>query len=198
MCVRRPMTERPQIKYKSRSRSAITNGTNLLPDTDHRSKWMRRLRDIGEMYISDLGGIDNMSTAEHSLIRRIATLTVELEKLEAKFATTEDPSDKELAVEDLPAERPIFGRGAAGLSSRLARGSCDGAPQSARSRGDLGLPFGWPRSRSRSDCAFYNLISWCLCRDHASFPFMRTLSLLHCRFAGIDRHDCGNDAATAV
>jgi len=88
------MSERPQIKYKkSRSRSAVTNGTSILPGTDHRSKWMRRLRDISEMYVSDLGGIDNISTAEHSLIRRIATLTVELEKLEAKFAAAEDDCD---------------------------------------------------------------------------------------------------------
>jgi hypothetical protein len=91
------VSERPTIKYKkSRAKSAITNGSAILPDVDHRSRWARRLRDIGELYVSDLGGIENVSTAEHSLIRRIATLTVELEKLEAKFANAGDASPQEL------------------------------------------------------------------------------------------------------
>jgi hypothetical protein len=83
----RPMTERPTIKYKSRSRSAVTNGSALLPgDTDHRSKYARRLRDVAEMYTSDLGGPDNVSVAEAAMIRRAAVLIIELECMEAQFA----------------------------------------------------------------------------------------------------------------
>jgi hypothetical protein len=36
--------------------------------------------------LADLGGDDNVSEAERSIIRRVATLTVELELLELKFA----------------------------------------------------------------------------------------------------------------
>jgi hypothetical protein len=39
------------------------------------------------LHMSDLGGPDAVSEAERSIVRRIATLTVELERLEAAFAT---------------------------------------------------------------------------------------------------------------
>lgn len=66
-------------------RSTITNGTNILPYIDGRSTWTRRLKDLIDLHQNDLGGADNISTAEASIIRRAATLTVELEHLEAKF-----------------------------------------------------------------------------------------------------------------
>jgi hypothetical protein len=53
---------------------------------DGRSTWVRRLRDLMGLYLSDLGGDDAVSEAERSIIRRIATLTVELERMEAAFA----------------------------------------------------------------------------------------------------------------
>lgn len=37
-------------------------------------------------HLSDLGGVDNTSAAERSLVRRAAVMTTELEQLEAKFA----------------------------------------------------------------------------------------------------------------
>jgi hypothetical protein len=43
-----------------------------------------------------LGGIDNCSTAERSIIRRAATLTVELERMEDRFATAGETSDTDL------------------------------------------------------------------------------------------------------
>jgi hypothetical protein len=45
------------------------------------------MRDIVALYISDLGGAEALSEAEKSIVRRIATVTVELERLEAKFST---------------------------------------------------------------------------------------------------------------
>jgi hypothetical protein len=39
-----------------------------------------------ESHTSDLGGEDAVSEAERSIIRRIATLTVELERMEVEFA----------------------------------------------------------------------------------------------------------------
>ena len=61
-------------------RSAITNG-KLLPGIDQRSAWVRRCRDIIGLHLNDLGGADNTSAAERSIIRRAAVLTTELERL---------------------------------------------------------------------------------------------------------------------
>ena len=58
----------------------------MLARSDNRSGWARRLRDLIELHVTDLGGVDNTSAAERSLIRRAAVLTVELEQLESKFA----------------------------------------------------------------------------------------------------------------
>jgi hypothetical protein len=72
---------------KPTSRSRVTNGTELLPDVDGRSKWVRRLRDLIGLHLSDVGGEGAaISEAQKSLIRRAATLEVELERLEAEFA----------------------------------------------------------------------------------------------------------------
>ena len=77
---------RPQPGDPRYGRSRITNGA-LLPDVvDGRSPWVRRAKDIIGEHIADLGGIDNVSAAERSIIRRAATLTIELEMLETRFA----------------------------------------------------------------------------------------------------------------
>jgi hypothetical protein len=85
---------------RSQGKSRITNGSSLLgPEADGRSVWARRCRDIIALHTSDLGGADNCSAAELSLIRRIAILSVECERLETKFAQIDDgasPSDKSL------------------------------------------------------------------------------------------------------
>ena len=68
-------------------RSAVTNGRRLfVHGGDGRGPWARRMRDVIELHISDLGGIEAASEAEKSIIRRAATLTIELERLEAKFS----------------------------------------------------------------------------------------------------------------
>jgi hypothetical protein len=68
-------------------RSAVTNGSKLLPNVDGRSAWVRRCKDIIAAHVSDLGGSDNCSAAEQSIVRRAAVLTTELEMLEGRFAT---------------------------------------------------------------------------------------------------------------
>ena len=78
-------------------RSAVTNGSRLLTEGDNRSSWARRMRDVIELHVSDLGGWNNVSEAEKSLLRRAATLTVELERLEARFSNSEhSPRDCDL------------------------------------------------------------------------------------------------------
>jgi hypothetical protein len=72
---------------KPSHRSRVTNGTTLLPNVDGRSMWARRMRDLMALHLSDLGGEAAVSAAEKSIIRRAATLTVELERMEERFAT---------------------------------------------------------------------------------------------------------------
>jgi hypothetical protein len=83
---------------KSYGRSRLTNGSKLLPGIDGRSPWVRRAKDVIAAHLSDLGGTDNTSAAERSIIRRAAVLTVELERLEAKFATAGEASADELDI----------------------------------------------------------------------------------------------------
>jgi len=81
---------------RARMSNSMSNGSVLLPGVDGRSVWVRRCRDIISDHLSDLGGIDNTSAAERSLIRRASTLTVELERLEAKFAGEGEASADDL------------------------------------------------------------------------------------------------------
>jgi hypothetical protein len=74
-------------RVPSRQRSRVTNGSALLPNTDGRSVWVRRCKDIIAEQLADMSGEDNTSAAERSIVRRAAVLTVELEMLEARFAT---------------------------------------------------------------------------------------------------------------
>lgn len=72
---------------KPSHRSRVTNGSVLLQNVDGRSGWARRMRDLMALHLSDLGGEAAVSAAEKSIVRRIATLTVELERMEERFAT---------------------------------------------------------------------------------------------------------------
>jgi hypothetical protein len=89
---------RPQLGDKRYGRSKVGNGRALLPGVDGRSIWARRCRDVVAGHVADLGGLDNCSAAERSIIRRAACLTVELERLEVRFATADqaDPGDLDL------------------------------------------------------------------------------------------------------
>ena len=88
----RHQVARPKDALKSR----ITNGSTLLPGVDQRSAWVRRCKDVIAAHISDLGGIDNCSAAERSIVRRASVMTVELERLEAKFAKAGEADANEL------------------------------------------------------------------------------------------------------
>jgi hypothetical protein len=84
------------VRQKDRQKSRITNGSALLPGIDGRSAWIRRCKDIIASHLSDLGGDDNTSAAERSIIRRASVMTVELEMLEARFATAGQASERDL------------------------------------------------------------------------------------------------------
>lgn len=70
----------------ARQRSAVTNGRRILAGVDMRSAWARRLKDLILAHVQNLGGEGAISAAELSIVRRAATLEVECELLEARFA----------------------------------------------------------------------------------------------------------------
>jgi hypothetical protein len=79
-----------------RQRSALTNGRRLLTGVDGRNLWVRRCKDIIRAHLVDLGGEDNASAAERSIIRRVAVLTTELERLEVRFALANEANAEDL------------------------------------------------------------------------------------------------------
>jgi hypothetical protein len=79
----------PDAHPKGRSR--VTNGALFVEAiADGRTGWSRRMRDLIGFYLHHLGGEDSTSIAERSIVRRIATIEVELEWLERKFALSGD------------------------------------------------------------------------------------------------------------
>jgi hypothetical protein len=79
------VTNRRADQSKVYGRSKVSNGNALFPSNTELA-WGRRLRDIICLHTVDLGGADYVSAAEASIIRRVATETIELELLEQKFA----------------------------------------------------------------------------------------------------------------
>jgi hypothetical protein len=79
-------------RRKNPARSRIGNGSALLPGIDGRSTWVRRCRELIQDHTADLGGLDNTSVAEQSIVRRCAVLTVALERMEVGFATAGEAS----------------------------------------------------------------------------------------------------------
>jgi hypothetical protein len=82
---------------KSCGRSRISNGRSLLPkEVDGRSIYARRFRDLVRLHEADLGGAANISAGEQAIVRRAATLIINVERLELKFAQAEDVSAADL------------------------------------------------------------------------------------------------------
>lgn len=72
-------------------RSAVSNGRRMFAvGGDGRGPWARRHRDLIELHTDDLGGPAALSEAQASLIRRAATIEVELERMEAKLSEGEE------------------------------------------------------------------------------------------------------------
>jgi hypothetical protein len=92
-----PSADRAAVDRRpSKQKSRVTNGSALLPGVDGRSAWIRRCKDIIASHIADLGGEDNCSSAERSIIRRASVMTVELERFEAKFAVAGEAAERDL------------------------------------------------------------------------------------------------------
>src|SRR6266540_3236166 len=74
------------VVAKTKARSRLSNGHALPRSVDLRTQWARRFRDLLFLHINDLGGPDVASEGEKAIIRRAATLIVELEIMEERFA----------------------------------------------------------------------------------------------------------------
>jgi len=92
--VKPPRKRAPDPKVYGRTR--VSNGSQLLQGVDGNNPWVRRCKEIIAMHLSDLGGEDNTSMAERSIVRRAAVIAVELERFEVKFALAGEASDSDL------------------------------------------------------------------------------------------------------
>src|SRR5246500_810037 len=79
----------PSDEFRSRTRSAVTNHTDLLPGLDGRSASARRFRDLVTAFVVDMGGLDRCSEIRLGLLRRLAATTVQAEMLEARMVNGE-------------------------------------------------------------------------------------------------------------
>ena len=82
----RAKTAWPKETRASRVRSRVTNGKLYLTLRSNGSPSARRLRDLLAAIAADLGGVDNLTTAELVLIRRAAHLALQLELIEERWA----------------------------------------------------------------------------------------------------------------
>ena len=87
-----PRSRRSNGRVKDCQGSRVANGSALIPGVDGRSVWVRRAKEIINEATSDCGGDAVVSAATRSLIRRAAVLTVECERLEARFASSDTAS----------------------------------------------------------------------------------------------------------
>lgn len=92
------MSEENGLSRNPSARARVSNEWGTLANTDGRSAWARRYKDLCFQHAADLGGVENTSEAERSMIRRVSTLEVELEQLETRFATHGGAEPKELEL----------------------------------------------------------------------------------------------------
>jgi hypothetical protein len=71
-----------------RVRSKVTNGRRTFVNGDGRSPWARRWRDLIEAHARDISpnGVDHLSEAQRSLIKRAATIEIQLEAIEGNLS----------------------------------------------------------------------------------------------------------------
>lgn len=91
------MSLRPQTAARSPAvRSAVTNGSKALAGVDGRSATARRYRDLIADFARELGGTNQLTTAEQGLLRQAATLTLRAEQMAAVVVRGEAVDNGEL------------------------------------------------------------------------------------------------------
>jgi len=84
-------------RKRSTGASVVTNNPSALLPLSKLS-WCRRMRDLIEAHVADLGGWDVITSAETALLRRSVVLIVELERRETLFAEVGRIDDDALCV----------------------------------------------------------------------------------------------------
>jgi hypothetical protein len=74
---------------KRRTRSRVTTGRKVFVEGDGNSRWARRYRDLIAAHCQDLGGVDLLSEAKLSLIKRASAIELELEQAEGRLSMGE-------------------------------------------------------------------------------------------------------------
>ena len=87
----------PNLKDRQKhGRSRVSNGTSLfMGNLDGRSAAARRLRDLLDDYLADLGGVENVSAMEQDLARAAAGLATRREQIEAALVRGEEVNSEE-------------------------------------------------------------------------------------------------------
>src|SRR5260370_38117518 len=84
---RKPYKHHKKLKVLPRNlHSAITNGTVVFANVDHRSAEMRRIKDLLAAYSADLGGADALCEGQRAILRRCVMLQVQCELIEKQWA----------------------------------------------------------------------------------------------------------------
>jgi hypothetical protein len=86
-------------------RSAVTNGSEILPGVDGRLTWARRLRDIVKGLLSDLG--PDLSEADRLQVNNAASLQVHAERLMAMICNGQDVDPGEITRASNSANRAL-------------------------------------------------------------------------------------------
>ena len=85
-----PRSSRALAPRQPSRRSPVTNGTKQFIAGAENGPWARRRHDLVAAHVADLGGPDQLSEAQLSLCRRVATIELELEVMEGKLSLGQD------------------------------------------------------------------------------------------------------------
>ena len=88
----------PSAARSKTNRSAVSNGSRLLDGVDGRSAAGRRYRDLTMSLADDLGGADKLTTSQEAMVRQLAGVIIESEKIQAQIVNGEDTVDREQLV----------------------------------------------------------------------------------------------------
>ncbi|MER8608377.1 hypothetical protein NKH45_34800 [Mesorhizobium sp. M1156] len=64
----------------------VSNGKEILPGIDGRSKWARRLHDLIANHVADLGGPGHVTQSQYVLVKSAANIIIVMEQWELEFA----------------------------------------------------------------------------------------------------------------
>jgi hypothetical protein len=76
--------------------SRVSNGKHLYLCVNSTDAASRRLKDLFAEHVSDLGGLDNISSSEFALCRMASQLRLRLELIEQRWAADGEATDKSL------------------------------------------------------------------------------------------------------